>query len=328
MVNVAINGFGRIGRLVFRIGFKQGINFVAINDLTDAKTLAHLLKYDSVHGIFDAAIESGPDFIKVNGKKIKVLSEKDSTKLPWKDLKVDIVVESTGRYTKKDDLMHHIQCGAKKVLLSAPGKGGDVKTVVLGSNDKECRSADIVSNASCTTNSLVPVVDVLDKEFGIEAGFMTTVHAYTNDQRVLDLPHDDLRRARAAAINIIPTTTGAAKTVGDVLGHLKGKMDGISLRVPIPCGSITDFTCILKKPATVEQINGAMKKAASTYLKGILEYSEAPLVSSDIVGNSHSSIFDSSLTKANGNLVKVFAWYDNEYGFSCRMVDMLKMMSK
>ena len=328
MVNVAINGFGRIGRLVFRIGIKEGINFVAINDITDAKTLAHLLKYDSVHGIFDGTIESGNDFIKVNGKKVKVISEKDAAKLPWKELNVDIVVESTGRFTKKADLMQHINCGAKKVLLSAPGKDGDVKTVVLGSNDKECKVSDMVSNASCTTNSLVPVVEVLDKEFGIEAGFMTTIHAYTNDQRVLDLPHEDLRRARAAAINIIPTTTGAAKTVGEVISRLKGKMDGLSFRVPVACGSITDFVCVLKKDATVEQINSAMKKASQTYLKGILEYSEEPLVSSDVIGNKHSSIFDSSLTKVIGKLAKVCAWYDNEYGFSCRMVDMLKMMSK
>ena len=328
MVNVAINGFGRIGRLVFRIGIKEGINFVAINDITDAKTLAHLLKYDSIHGIFDGTIESGNDFIKVNGKKVKVISEKDTAKLPWKELNVDIVVESTGRFTKKADLMQHINCGAKKVLLSAPGKDGDVKTVVLGSNDKECRVSDIVSNASCTTNSLVPVVEVLDKEFGIESGFMTTIHAYTNDQRVLDLPHEDLRRARAAAINIIPTTTGAAKTVGEVISRLKGKMDGLSFRVPVACGSITDFVCILKKDATVEQINSAMKKASQTYLKGILEYSEEPLVSSDVIGNRHSSIFDSSLTKVIGKLAKVCAWYDNEYGFSCRMVDMLKMMGK
>ncbi|MBI2134626.1 type I glyceraldehyde-3-phosphate dehydrogenase [Candidatus Woesearchaeota archaeon] len=329
MVNVAINGFGRIGRLVFRIGFREkGLNFVAINDLTDAKTLAHLLKYDSVHGPFDANVESGENFIKVNGKKIAVISEKDHTKLPWKELKVDIVVESTGFFTKESDLMDHLKCGAKKVLLSAPAKEGNVKTVVLGTNGEECKNVKYVSNASCTTNSLVPVVDVLEREFGVEKGFMTTVHAYTNDQRLLDLPHKDLRRARSAAINIIPTTTGAAKSVGDVIPKLKGKMDGISLRVPVPCGSITDFVCLLKKEATAGQINKAIKKASQTYMKGILEYSEAPLVSSDIIGNRHSSIFDASLTKVNGNLAKVFAWYDNEYGFSYRMVDMLKMMAK
>lgn len=328
MVNVAINGFGRIGRLVFRIGMKEGLNFVAINDLTDAKTLAHLLKYDSVHGPFDADIEAGENFIKVNGKKIAVLSEKELAKLPWKSLDVDVVVESTGVFTKEKDLQEHLNAGAKKVLLSAPAKDGNVRTVVLGSNDKDIKGLKYVSNASCTTNSLVPIVEVLDNEFGVEKGFMTTVHAYTNDQRLLDLPHKDLRRARASGINIIPTTTGAAKTVGKVIPKLEGKMDGISLRVPVPCGSITDFTCILKKEATAEQINKAMKKAASTYLKGILEYSEEPLVSSDIIGNRHSAIFDASLTKASGNLVKVFAWYDNEYGFSCRMVDMIKMMAK
>ena len=329
MVNIAINGFGRIGRLVFRIGFKEKkLNFVAINDLTDAKTLANLLKRDSVHGTFDAKVEAGNNYIKINGKKIIVLSEKDHTKLPWKKFKVDIVVESTGRFRKESDLQDHIRCGAKKVLLSAPGKGGDVKTIVIGANEKEIKNLKICSNASCTTNSLVPVVKVLDKEFGIEAGFMSTIHAYTNDQRLLDLPHKDLRRGRAAPINIIPTTTGAAKSVGDVFTHLKGKMDGTSFRVPVPCGSITNLVFIAKKNVTVQKVNNSMKKASQTYLKGILEYSEEPLVSSDIIGNPHSSIFDSQLTKVNGKLVRVCAWYDNEYGFSCRMVDMLKLMTK
>ena len=329
MVNIAINGFGRIGRLVFRIGFKEkNLNFVAINDLTDAKTLAHLLKHDSVHGTFDAKVESGEGFIKVDGKKFFVISEKDPTKLPWKKLNVGIVVESTGRFTKKEDLKHHLDCGAEKVLLSAPGKDGNVKTIVIGANEGHVKGLNVCSNASCTTNSLIPVVKVLDEEFGIEKGFMSTIHAYTNDQRLLDLPHEDLRRGRAAPVNIIPTTTGAAKSVGEVFGHLKGKMDGLAFRVPVPCGSITDFTCLLKKEATVEEVNAAMKKASETYLKGILEYSEEPLVSSDIIGNSHSSIFDAGLTKANGNLVKVCAWYDNEWGFSVRMVDMLNLMGK
>jgi glyceraldehyde 3-phosphate dehydrogenase len=328
MVNVAINGFGRIGRLVFRIGYKQGLNFVAINDLTDAKILAHLLKHDSVHGTFDAKVEAGKGFIKVDGKKIDVLCEKDPNKLPWKKFKVDIVVESTGIFRKESDLKNHLKCGAKKVLLSAPAKEGNVKTVVLGSNDNECKNVDYVSNASCTTNSLVPVVEVLDKEFGVEQGFISTIHAYTNDQRLLDLPHKDLRRGRAAPVNVIPTTTGAAKAVGKVMNHLDGKLDGLSFRVPVPCGSITDFVCLLKKEATVKQINNAVKKASQTFLKGILEYSEEPLVSSDIIGNPHSSIFDSQLTKVQGKLVKVAAWYDNEYGYSARMVDMLKMMSK
>ena len=329
MVNIAINGFGRIGRLVFRMGFKEkGFNIVAINDLTDAKTLASLLKRDSVHGVFDAEIEYGSDYINVDGKKIIVLAEKDLAKLPWKQLNIDIVVESTGKFTKKEELEQHIKCGAKKVLLSAPGKGGDIKTIVMGANDNEAKGLNIISNASCTTNSLVPVVQVLDKEFGVESGFMTTVHAYTNDQRLLDLPHSDLRRGRSAAVNIIPTTTGAAKSVGEIFANLKGKLDGLSFRVPVPCGSITDFTCILKKEATVEEINSAVKNASETYLKGILQYSAEPLVSSDIIGSTYSSIFDSELTKANGKLVKICAWYDNEWGFSARMIDMIKLMTK
>jgi len=329
MTNVAINGFGRIGRLVFRMGFKEkGFNFVAINDLTDSKTLAHLLKRDSVHGTFEAEVEHGQDYIKVDGKKVKILAEKDLTKLPWKELGIDIVVESTGKFTKEADLEQHIKCGAKKVLLSAPGKGGDIKTVVMGANHNEVNGLNILSNASCTTNSLVPVVQVLDREFGIESGFMSTVHAYTNDQRLLDLPHTDLRRGRSAAVNIIPTTTGAAKSVGEIFSNLKGKLDGIAFRVPVPCGSITDFTCIVKKSTTAEEVNAAIKKASETYLKGILQYSEEPLVSSDIIGNTYSSIFDSELTRVNGKLVKVCTWYDNEWGFSARMVDMLKLMSK
>ena len=238
------------------------------------------------------------------------------------------MVESTGKFTKEADLEQHIKCGAKKVLLSAPGKGGDIKTVVMGANHNEVNGLNILSNASCTTNSLVPVVQVLDREFGIESGFMSTVHAYTNDQRLLDLPHTDLRRGRSAAVNIIPTTTGAAKSVGEIFSNLKGKLDGIAFRVPVPCGSITDFTCIVKKSTTAEEVNAAIKKASETYLKGILQYSEEPLVSSDIIGNTYSSIFDSELTRVNGKLVKVCTWYDNEWGFSARMVDMLKLMSK
>ena len=329
MVNIAVNGFGRIGRLVFRMAFKEkGLNFVAINDLTDSKTLAHLLKRDSVHGAFEAEVEHGQDYIRVDGKKVKVLAEKDLTKLPWKELNVDIVVESTGKFTKEADLEQHIKCGAKKVLLSAPGKGGDIKTIVMGANHNEVRGLNILSNASCTTNSLVPVVQVLDREFGVESGFMSTIHAYTNDQRLLDLPHTDLRRGRSAAVNIIPTTTGAAKSVGEIFSNLKGKLDGIAFRVPVPCGSITDFTCIVKKSTTAEEVNAAVKKASETYLKGILQYSEEPLVSSDIIGSTYSSIFDSELTKVNGNLVKVCTWYDNEWGFSARMVDMLRLMGK
>ena len=328
MANVAINGFGRIGRLVLRLGLKEDkLNFVVINDLTDAPMLAHLFKHDSVHGKYEGMVEAGNNYIIIDGKKIDIISEKDPAKLPWAKYNVDIVVESTGLFTKKQDLEMHMKCGAKKVLLSAPGKDDDINTVVIGGNESTIKGLDICSNASCTTNSLVPVVRVLDQEFGIDSGFMSTIHAYTNDQRLLDLPHKDMRRARAAAINIIPTTTGAAKSVGNVLSHLKGKMDGVSYRVPVPCGSITDFVCLLKKEATADEINKAMKKASETYLKGILEYSEEDLVSSDILGNPHSSIFDSQLTKANGRLIKVAAWYDNEYGFSCRMVDMLKLMA-
>jgi|TARA_B100002003_G_scaffold241218_1_gene262639 glyceraldehyde 3-phosphate dehydrogenase len=326
IVNVAINGFGRIGRILFRIGFKEkGINFIAINDLTDPKTLAHLLKYDSVHGRFDANVEAGNGYIKVNNKKILVLSEKEPEKLTWKKLKVDVVVESTGRFRKRKECEMHLRAGAKKVLLSAPGKG-NIQTIVRGMNDKKVKGNDIISNASCTTNSLVPVVQVLEKEFGIESAFMTTIHSYTNDQKLLDLPHKDLRRGRAAAVNIIPTTTGAAKAVGEVIPELRGKSDGMSVRVPTPCGSLTDFVFISKKNITVDKVNNAMKKASKTHLKGILEYSEEPLVSTDIIGNPHSSIFDSSLTKVIGKLVKVCTWYDNEYGFSKRMVEMIKLM--
>ncbi|MFH1317336.1 MAG: type I glyceraldehyde-3-phosphate dehydrogenase [Candidatus Woesearchaeota archaeon] len=330
MVRVAINGFGRIGRMVLRAGLKEkNIDFVAINDLSDVETLAHLLKYDSVHGILDADVKAGKGCIIVNGKKVLVFSEKDPEKLPWKNLKIDVVVESTGFFTKREDAEKHIKAGAKKVLLSAPGKGENpIPTVVMGANQKMCKNDNIISNASCTTNSLVPVVQVLDKEFGIDKGFMTTIHSYTNDQKILDLPHKDLRRARAAAMNIIPTTTGAATAVTEVFTNLKGKLDGTAVRVPTPCGSLTDFTCLLKKNVTVEQVNKAMKKASQTYLKGILEYSEEALVSTDIIGNPHSGIFDATLTKVNGNLVKVFSWYDNEWGYSTRMVDMIEIMGK
>lgn len=328
MVKVAINGFGRIGRLVFRAGYKE-LDIVAINDLGDAQTMAHLLKYDSVHGKFSGKVELKGDNLIVDGKKIKMLSEKDPEKLPWKKLGVKVVVESTGFFTTKEGASKHIKAGAKKVLISAPVKGDEpVQTVVRGANDKKCDEFDIISNASCTTNSLVPVVQVLQQEFGIDAGFMTTIHSYTNDQRILDLPHKDLRRARAAAINIIPTTTGAAKAVSQVFPELKGKFDGVAIRVPTPDASITDFTVVLKQEVTPEDINKAMKKASESYLKGIMEYSEEPLVSSDIIGNPHSCVFDASLTKTNGKMAKVFAWYDNEWGFSKRMVEVIKLMAK
>jgi glyceraldehyde 3-phosphate dehydrogenase len=328
-VTIGINGFGRIGRLVFRrILQKGGFNIAAINDITDAKTLAYLLKYDSVHGSYPGTVTSDADGIIVDGKKFKVLAEKDPAKLPWKALGVDIVIEGTGIFTSREKLQMHIAAGAKKVLLTAPAKDEIDATVVLGVNDNILTGKEqFLSNASCTTNCLAPMVKVLHQTFGIESGFMTTIHSYTNDQRLLDLPHKDLRRARAAAMSIIPTTTGAARTVGKVIPELKGKLDGFSLRVPTPDASITDFVAVLKKPATKEQVNEAMKNAAATTLKGILEYTEDEIVSIDIIGNEASCIFDSKLTMAMGNTVKVFGWYDNEWGFSCRVVDLLKKIT-
>ena len=328
-IRVGINGFGRIGRLVFRrIHQVGGFEVVGINDITDAKTLAYLLKYDSVHRTFDAQVSSDADGIIVNGKKYKVFAEKDPSKLPWKDLGAEIVVEGTGVFTTKEKMAMHITAGAKKVLLTAPAKDEIDATVVIGVNDNVLTDTmQFVSNASCTTNCLAPMAKVLHTEFGIDHGFMTTVHSYTNDQRVLDLPHKDLRRARAAALSIIPTTTGAARTVGKVIPELKGKLDGFSLRVPTPDASITDFVAILKKPATKEQVNQAMKEAAETSLKGVLQYTEDELVSADIIGNDYSCIFDSKLTMAQGSTVKVFGWYDNEWGFSCRTIDLLKKMA-
>ncbi len=323
-VKVAVNGFGRIGRLVTRkLINDEHFELVAINDLTDAKTLAHLFLHDSVHKRFDGSVEHEGDFIIINGKKIRIYAERDASKLPWKDLGVDIVIESSGVYRTKEKATMHIDAGAKKVLITAPAKG-DVKTIVLGVNDSELTAEDvIVSNASCTTNSLAPIVKILNDKFGIVKGLMVTVHGYTNDQRILDLPHKDLRRARAAAINSIPTTTGAAVAVTKVIPELKGKLDGLAIRVPVPDGSITDFTAILKKEVTVEEINAAVKEAAEGELKGIVQYSEEELVSTDIVGRSYSAIFDSKLTKVmEGNMVKVFSWYDNEWGYSNRVVDL------
>ena len=325
-VNIGINGFGRIGRLVFRRMMQQGgYNVVAINDITDAKTLAYLLKYDSVHGKYPGAVSAEGDSIVVDGKKFKVLAEKDPSKLPWKDLDAQVIIEGTGIFTSREKLMLHIQAGAKKVLLTAPAKDEIDATVVLGVNDSVLTGKEqFLSNASCTTNCLAPMVKVLNDSFGVDHGFMTTIHSYTNDQRLLDLPHKDLRRARAAALSIIPTTTGAAKTVGIVIPALKGKLDGFSLRVPTPDASITDFVAVVKRPATKEEVNAAMKNAAATAMKGILQYSEDELVSTDIIGNEHSCIFDSKLTMTQGTTVKVFGWYDNEWGFSCRVVDLLK----
>ncbi len=329
-IRVGINGFGRIGRLVFRIMQNDpDFEVVAINDLTDAVTLAHLLKYDSIHGRFDGTVVAGEDYMEVNGKKIQISAIKDPAQLPWKELGVEYVVESTGVFRTRDKVALHLKAGAKKVILTVPAKDEIDATIVLGVNDKELKPEhQIVSNASCTTNCLAPLAKVLHDNFGIRKGLMVTVHAYTNDQRVLDLPHKDLRRARAAGVNIIPTTTGAAKAVGKVIPELNGKLDGYALRVPVPDGSITDLTAELEKSVTVEEINAAMKKAAENELKGILQYCEDPVVSSDIVGNPHSSIFDSLSTKVlDGNLIKVVSWYDNEFGYSNRVVDLLKKMA-
>ncbi|MBT8379708.1 MAG: type I glyceraldehyde-3-phosphate dehydrogenase [Ignavibacteria bacterium] len=326
-IKVGINGFGRIGRLVFRRCLEiGGFDFVGINDLTDAKTLGHLLKYDSVHGKFNGDVKVEGDTLTVNGDKIKITAERDPAKLNWQG--VDVVIESTGVFRDKESCMKHINAGAKKVILTVPPKGEIDAMVVLGVNDDVLTGNEkVISNASCTTNCLAPMVKVLHDSFGLEKGFMTTVHSYTNDQRLLDLPHKDLRRARAAAVSIIPTTTGAAKAVGKVIPELKGMLDGFALRVPTPNGSITDLVATLKKEATVEEINTAFKKAAEGSLKGILEYTEDPLVSADIIGNEHSNIFDSLSTMSNGNLVKIVGWYDNEYGYSCRVVDLVKKVS-
>ncbi len=328
-MNVGINGFGRIGRLVFRRMMKLGeFNIVAINDLMDTNTLSHLLKYDSVHGKYPGTVVASESSITVDGKEIKILSEKDPGSLGWGDLGVDIVIESTGIFTKRDKLQLHLNAGAKKVILTAPAKDEIDAIVVLGVNDSDLKSEHkIISNASCTTNCLAPMVKVLDDSFGLIKGFMTTIHSYTNDQVMLDQPHKDLRRARAGAVNIIPTTTGAAKVVGKVLPHLQGNLDGFALRVPTPDASITDFVCVVNKETTKEEINEAFKKASVTNLKGILEYSEEPLVSTDIIGNPYSCIFDSLSTMCSGSLVKVIGWYDNEWGYSCRVVDLMKKIA-
>ena len=330
-LRVAINGFGRIGRNVLRAAKARGAAFeiVAVNDLTDTKTLAHLLKYDSVHGRFDGTVEATADGIKVDGKVIKVLAEKDPAKLPWKDLGVDLVLESTGRFTERDKAATHLAAGAKKVVISAPAKGEDI-TIVYGVNHEKYdpKSHHIVSNASCTTNCLVPVVKVILGEFGFVKGFMTTVHAYTNDQNILDLPHKDLRRARAAAMSIIPTTTGAAKATSLVLPEVKGKIDGISLRVPTPDVSLVDLTCTVEKATTIEAVNAAFAKAAASGpLKGILAVSNEPLVSIDYTGDFHSSTVDAQSTNViDGTLVHVSSWYDNEMGYSARCVDLMAYM--
>ena len=323
-IKVAINGFGRIGRLTFKtLLSKENVEVVAINDLTDTATLAHLLKYDSVHGKFDGTVSSTADGIVVNGTEIKIYAEKEPKNLPWGTLGVDVVLESTGRFVDEAGAGGHIEAGAKKVVISAPAKG-NIPTVVLGVNEEILTGDEkIVSNASCTTNCLAPMAKVLDDAFGIEKGYISTVHAYTADQRIQDAPHGDLRRARAGAVSIIPTSTGAAKAVGLVLPHLAGMLDGIALRVPVPDGSLTDLTVVVNKEVTAEEVNAAMKAAAEGPMKGILEYTEDPIVSVDIIGNPHSNIFDSKLTAAAGTLVKVVGWYDNEAGYSNRAADLI-----
>ncbi|NQT22513.1 MAG: type I glyceraldehyde-3-phosphate dehydrogenase [Candidatus Omnitrophica bacterium] len=330
-IKVGINGFGRIGRVVFRIMVeKGGFEVVAINDLTDAKTLAHLLKYDSTHGRFKGTVKATDKSIIVNGKEIDILSVKDPSQLPWKKEGAQVVIESTGVFRTKEKISLHLKAGAEKVLLTVPAKDEIDNMIVLGVNTEDLRPSDkIVSNASCTTNCLAPMVKVLNDTFGLEKGLMTTIHAYTNDQRILDLPHTDLRRARAAAENIIPTTTGAAKAVGKIIKELKGKINGMAVRVPVKCGSLTDFVAVLKKEASADEINAAMKKAAEGPMKGIMEYSEEPLVSTDIIGNTHSCIFDAKSTMTiSDNMVKVVGWYDNEWGYSCRVVDLISLLAK
>jgi glyceraldehyde 3-phosphate dehydrogenase len=330
-ITVAINGFGRIGRLVYRHAYQDpAFNIVAINDITSPDILAHLLKYDSVHGRFPAAVKANENGLEVDGKRVRIVAEKDPAKLPWKELGVDAVVESTGIFTKRADAEKHLAAGARCVLISAPATDPDA-TIVPGVNhtDLDLEKHKIISVASCTTNCLAPVAKVLHDNFGIHYGLMTTIHAYTNDQRILDLPHKDLRRARAAAVSMIPTTTGAAKAVTKVLPALKGRLDGTSVRVPVSDGSLVDLTFATEQPATVEKINEAMLKASQTSMKGILEYTADPIVSVDVVGNPHSAVFDSLATMALGDkFFKVMAWYDNEFGYSGRMVDVLRMIGR
>ena len=328
-MKVGINGFGRIGRQVFRILHGRGVEIALINDLTDNRTLAHLLKYDSIYRRFPGEVGYDDENIYVDGKAIRATAIKDPRELPWGSLGVDVVIESTGVFTDADKAKAHLEAGAKKVIITAPAKGEDI-TIVMGVNHEQYDPArhHIISNASCTTNSLAPVMKVLEEAFGVEKALMTTVHSYTNDQRVLDLPHKDLRRARAAAINIIPTTTGAAKATALVLPSLKGRFDGSALRVPTATGSISDITALLKREVTAEEVNAALKAAAEGPLKGILAYTEDEIVLQDIVMDPHSSIVDGKLTKALGNLVKVFAWYDNEWGYSNRVADLVELVLK
>jgi glyceraldehyde 3-phosphate dehydrogenase len=331
-IRVGINGFGRIGRNFLRAQLQQGGEFeiVAANDIGDTKTMAHLLKHDSVLGQLDAKVEAGDGFIRVDGHEIKFVSEKDPADLPWSELGVDVAIESTGKFTKREAAQKHLDAGARKVVISAPATDPDI-TLVLGVNDRDYdpERHNIISNASCTTNCIAPVAKILHEAYTIERGFMTTIHAYTNDQHTLDLPHKDLRRARAAAINLIPTSTGAARAIGIVLPDLKGKIDGMSMRAPVPTGSIVDFVVQVARETSVDEINGLFRsKADNGDLEGILLYTDEPLVSTDIVHSPYSSIFDSGLTMVNGNLVKVFSWYDNEWGYSCRLVDLVEKIAE
>ena len=325
MIRVAINGFGRIGRMTARVLLeRKSAQVVAVNDLADTATLAHLFKYDSVHGGFEGEVEVKDDLVVLNGNAVVFSKEKDPENLPWKDLKIDVVIESTGLFRTRKEASKHLAAGAKKVIISAPAKDADIKTVVLGINDSILDGTErILSNASCTTNSLAPLVKVIDELCGIESGYITTVHSYTGDQKLQDAPHRDLRRARAAAVSIVPTTTGAAKAITKIFPHLDGKLGGAGIRVPVPDGSLTDFTCVVKNPKSVEVINAAFKAVAERELKGILAYTEDPIVSIDIVGNRHSSIFDAQLTSVIGNMVKVVGWYDNEIGYSNRLGDLV-----
>jgi glyceraldehyde 3-phosphate dehydrogenase len=328
-VRVGINGFGRIGRNFLRAAKGKDVEVVAVNDLTDNKTLAHLLKYDSTFGRLDGEVSYDDESITVGGQRVLASAQRDPAQLPWGDLGVDVVIESTGRFTKRDDAALHLKGGARKVIISAPAKDEDI-TIVMGINHEnyDPASHDIISNASCTTNSVVPLAKVLLDTFGIEKGFMTTIHAYTNDQVILDFPHKDLRRARSAAVNTIPTSTGAAKAASLVIPELKGKLDGIALRVPVEDGSLTDLAVVLSRDTTVEEINDAYRQAAEGPLQGIIRYSTDPIVSRDIVGDDASCIFDSPLTQANGNLAKVFGWYDNEWGYSSRLVDLTVLVGQ
>jgi glyceraldehyde 3-phosphate dehydrogenase len=329
IMKIAINGFGRIGRHVFKIAFERDdLEIVAVNDLTDNKTLAHLLKYDSTYGVYDKKVEHNDEYIIVDGVKIHASAEKDPKQLPWKQMGVDVVVESTGVFRKREQCLWHVEAGAKKVVLTVPSKDKIDRTIVLGVNDSMLKDEDqIVSNASCTTNCLAPIAKVLNDNFKIIEGLMTTVHAYTNDQRILDFPHSDLRRARAAALSVIPTSTGAAKAIGLVIPELDGKLNGMALRVPVPTGSLVDLTVRLEKDASVEEINKAMKEASIGNMEGILEYCEDPIVSSDVRGNTHSSIFDAlSTMKIGKGFVKVLSWYDNEWGYSNRVVDLIERL--